>query len=47
MKRCMSKTHSVVNMVGAIFPPASALTRPILRATSLVSGRSSVNTEDR
>jgi len=46
MKRCMSKTLSGINMVGAIFPPANALTRPILRATSIVSGRSLVNTED-
>ena len=44
MKRYMSKTPSVsvANMVNAIFPPANALTRPILRATSVVSGRSLV-----
>jgi hypothetical protein len=46
MKRCMSKTLSVINMTGAIFPLASALTRPTLRATSIVLGRSLANTED-
>jgi hypothetical protein len=46
MKRCMSKTPSVFNMVGAIFPPASALTRPILRVTSLCWDDYWFNTED-
>jgi hypothetical protein len=46
MKRYMSKTPSASNMADAIFPPASALTRPILRTTSIGLGRSLVNTQD-
>ena len=46
MKRCMSKTPFAINMVGAIVPLAGVLTGAVLRATSIVSGQSLVNTDD-
>jgi hypothetical protein len=48
MKRSMSKTPSAINMVDTIFPLADARPiAPILRFTSIVLGRSSVNIEYR